>query len=60
MLWPPKGVVLETEADVARYADQIYLQAGRTHAMPPPNAIEMDQDARNLIVAWIQEVRSGS
>ncbi len=57
--WAPKGVVLETEADVARHAEQIYLQAGRTHAMPPPNAIEMDQESRNLIVAWIKEVRRG-
>ncbi|MEC8195371.1 MAG: cysteine desulfurase, partial [Pseudomonadota bacterium] len=41
------------------HAEQIYLQAGRTHAMPPPNAIEMDQESRNLIVAWIKEVRRG-
>ncbi len=55
--WAPKGVVLETEADVARHADQIYLQAGRSHAMPPPNAIQMDQEARQLIVAWYDAAR---
>ena len=55
MHWPPKGVVLETEADVARHAEQIYLQAGRTHAMPPPNAIQMDPDARRQIVTWYRD-----
>ncbi len=43
---PPKGVVLETEADVARHAPQVYLHAGASHAMPPPNAIAMDREAR--------------
>jgi uncharacterized membrane protein len=55
MHWAPKGVVLETESDVARHAQQIYLQAGRTHAMPPPNAIEMDPEDRALIVAWYRQ-----
>ena len=48
----PKGVLLETEADVARHADVIFLQAGASHAMPPPNAIQMDPAARAEIVAW--------
>lgn len=48
----PKGIYLETEADVARHARQIYVQAGRSRAMPPPNAIEMDGEARALITAW--------
>ena len=52
MLWPPKGVLLETEADVARHAQQIYLQAGRSHAMPPPNAVPMDPEFRQTLVAW--------
>jgi len=58
--WPPKGVVLETEADVARHADQIYLQAGRSHAMPPPSAIRMDPDARRQIVTWYRDATRGS
>jgi uncharacterized membrane protein len=37
MLWPPKGVVLETPAQIAQEARRIYLQAGVTHAMPPGN-----------------------
>ncbi|WP_136440154.1 urate hydroxylase PuuD [Pacificoceanicola onchidii] len=56
--WAPKDIVLETEADVARHADQIYLQAGLSHAMPPPNAVEMDIEDRDLIVAWVREVRN--
>ncbi len=58
LLWAPKGVLLETKADVARQAEQIYLQAGLSHAMPPPNAIEMDMEARQSIVAWVQESRA--
>ncbi|HKL45649.1 MAG TPA: urate hydroxylase PuuD [Roseovarius sp.] len=54
--WAPKGVYLETESDVAQHAEEIYLQAGRSHAMPPPNAIQMDADARAQIVAWYQAV----
>jgi uncharacterized membrane protein len=54
--WAPKGVYLETEADVAQHAHQIYLQAGRSHAMPPPNAIQMDDAARAQIVAWYRAV----
>ena len=58
MYWAPKGVVLETEADVARHAKQVYLHAGASHAMPPPNAIEMDQEGRDYIVAWYQGATS--
>ncbi len=59
MQWAPKGVHLETPGDVARHADQIYLQAGVSHAMPPPNAIQMDTEARETIIAWVRAARSG-
>ena len=55
--WAPKGIYLETPSDVARHADLIYLQAGITNAMPPPNAIQMDQTARETIIAWIKAAR---
>ncbi|MSU89380.1 cysteine desulfurase [Rhodobacteraceae bacterium 2CG4] len=56
MRWPPKGVVLETEQDVARYAEQIFLQAGASRAMPPPNAVStMTEENRAAIVAWYRE-----
>jgi uncharacterized membrane protein len=57
ILWAPKGVYLETPGDVVRHASEIYIQAGLSHAMPPPNAIQMDHEARELIVAWVREVR---
>ena len=53
MFWAPKSVYLETEADIARNAQQIFLQAGASHAMPPPNAIStMTDENRRTIVAW--------
>ncbi len=57
--WPPKGVVLETESDIARHAHVIYLQAGISHAMPPPNALQMDTKSRDAIVAWYRAAQSG-
>ncbi len=56
--WAPKGVYLETKADVAQHADQIYLHAGVSHAMPPPNAIQMDESAREVLVAWVRNARA--
>ncbi len=58
MQWAPKGVYLETPADVARHASQIYLHAGLSRAMPPPNAIQMDDKDRAVLVAWVREVRA--
>jgi len=56
MLWPPKGVVLETQSDVARHAKQIFLHAGVSHAMPPPNAIStMTKENRNTLIAWYRD-----
>ena len=52
LLWPPKGIRLETDAQIARTARQIYLQAGLSHAMPPANLSFMEDDERAKIVAW--------
>ncbi|MEM9628385.1 MAG: urate hydroxylase PuuD [Pseudomonadota bacterium] len=57
MLWPPKGVVLETDADISRAAEQIYLQAGVTHAMPPGNLTLMEDAERRKIAAWYQNAK---
>ena len=54
--WAPKGVVLETESDIARNALAIYLQAGKSHAMPPANLSYMEQEERDLIVAWYRGI----
>jgi uncharacterized membrane protein len=50
--WPPKGVRLETEHQIAMAAKQIYLQAGLTHAMPPANLSYMQAAERAEILAW--------
>ncbi|TNF59043.1 MAG: cysteine desulfurase, partial [Rhodobacteraceae bacterium] len=55
----PKGVHLETPADVARHAQDIYLQAGVSHAMPPPNAVQMLPEYRAEIVAWYRAATGG-
>ncbi len=57
--WAPKGVVLETERDVAVHAREIYLQAGRSHAMPPGNVSGMEPVERQRIVDWYQAAVSG-
>ena len=56
--WAPKGVLLETKADVARAARQIYLQAGVTHAMPPANVSHMEEAERQRIVSWYRGLGS--
>ena len=54
LYWPPKGVVLETEAQIAHEARRIYLQAGVTHAMPPGNLSYMEPEERAAIVTWFR------
>ncbi len=53
----PKNVHLDTEAAIANHAREIYLQAGRSHAMPPGNVTEMTPEERGLITAWFEEAR---
>jgi uncharacterized membrane protein len=52
--WAPKGVVLETEADVFREARRIYEQAGLTGAMPPANLSFIEPEERAAIRAWFE------
>ena len=54
ILWAPKGVLLETRADVAHNAQAIYLQAGLSHAMPPANVAWMEPEDRAAIIRWYQ------
>ena len=55
----PKGIVLETPADIARAARQIYLQAGVTEAMPPANLSFMEEDERRAIIRWYRAAVQG-
>ena len=50
--WAPKGVLLETRADIAKNAHLIYLQAGISHAMPPGNITNISQKDRAILVNW--------
>lgn len=50
----PKGVLLESEADVARQAHAIYLHAGVTNAMPPANVTYMEPEDRATIRRWFR------
>jgi uncharacterized membrane protein len=52
LIAPPGGVILETEQQIARQARAIYLQSGRTHAMPPGNVTDMEPHERQAIVDW--------
>ena len=53
--WAPKGVLLETEADIAAHARQIYLQAGASHAMPPPVIGTITDPDRAMLRTWYNE-----
>lgn len=53
----PNGVMLETELQIAEHATEIYLQAGRSHAMPPANVSYIEDTERAAIVAWYESAR---
>lgn len=53
----PKGVVLETDEQILRHAHEIYLQAGRSNAMPPGNITEISREERELIAAWFEDAK---
>jgi uncharacterized membrane protein len=54
ILWAPKGVHLETPAEIAGAARRIYMQAGVSHAMPPGNLTYIELGERAQIVAWFR------
>ncbi|WP_054309282.1 urate hydroxylase PuuD [Mesorhizobium sp. 1M-11] len=51
----PKGVILDSDATIAEHAREIYLQAGRSHAMPPGNVTQITDQERALLVTWFEE-----
>ncbi|MGR6430086.1 urate hydroxylase PuuD [Rhizobium sp. PAMB 3182] len=57
---PPKNVMLETDAEIASHAREIYIQAGRSHAMPPGNVTDVTPDERKLLAAWYESAIGGS
>jgi len=62
--WPgiataPKRVVLETDAQIARHAREIFLQSGLTGAMPPANVSFIEPQERALLRAWFDSAGRG-
>jgi uncharacterized membrane protein len=55
----PKNVKLETDGEIAAHAREIYLQAGRSHAMPPGNITDLSPKERQLLVAWYETTVQG-
>ncbi|MCB2115340.1 MAG: urate hydroxylase PuuD [Rhodobacteraceae bacterium] len=51
----PKDIRLETPEEIAAHARQIYLQAGVTHAMPPPSVSYIEPEDRARIVTWYRK-----
>jgi uncharacterized membrane protein len=51
---PPKHVMLDTPERILAYADQIYLQAAHTHAMPPGNITEITPEERKILALWVE------
>lgn len=59
ILWAPKGVRLDTEAEIIRNARAVYLQAGLSHAMPPANLSYIEEEERAAIVKWYEAATNG-
>jgi uncharacterized membrane protein len=49
---PPKGVMLETPAQIRRWAAAMRQQV-QTEAMPPGNITELKDEDRARIIAWV-------
>ncbi len=52
--WAPKGVFLETDADIARHAGQIYVQSAISRAMPPANVTDLSDADRQVLARWFR------
>jgi uncharacterized membrane protein len=60
MGFAPKGVKLETEAEIVAQVDAIYWQAAASHAMPPGNVIWIEPEERAMLAKWRQMLKRGS
>jgi uncharacterized membrane protein len=50
----PRNVILDNDTAIANHAEQIAMEAGYSHAMPPGNVTDMTDDERALLVAWFR------
>jgi uncharacterized membrane protein len=49
----PKGILLDSPAQIARNASLIMEQAVMTNAMPPNNITEITKDERHVLAMWL-------
>ena len=56
---PPKGVILETDAQIRQWAPQIAVQAIKTDAMPLGNVTGMQPEERALLGLWLRHRGQG-
>ena len=54
---PPNNIVLETVADLKRFAPQVVAQTVVNKAMPMGNQTVMTEDERQQIGAWIAALK---
>ena len=54
----PTSIVFK-DGEIAAHAREIYLQAGRSHAMPPGNITDLSDEDRRLLVAWFETAVQG-
>ena len=52
----PKNIILETSADLKKYAGVIFAQTVQTKAMPLGNETEMTDDERARLGRWLKEL----
>ena len=52
ILWPPKGVMLETDQQIITQAKSIIMQSALSHAMPPANVSYMEPEERRTLLRW--------
>ncbi|MCA1941562.1 MAG: hypothetical protein LDL26_11235, partial [Caenispirillum bisanense] len=50
---PPKGIVLETAADLRQWSGPVLEQAVRSEAMPLGNVTTMQPEERALLGRWL-------
>jgi len=53
----PKGIVLDTIADLRRYAAQIFEQAVEDRTMPLGNETEMTDEERDALGRWVKALQ---
>ena len=57
LAFAPKGVYLETEAQILKMANEIYWQSAASWAMPPGNIIWLDDEERALLSEWHKNLK---